>query len=157
MKRLTLPLVVALLTFNIGLFAWFANPLRWLKSRPTEPLLVTLSPKKQPPNSRADFDHYVITIKNVGTKTIQGYSLGFNCNCRGWDSDGNFYPEGINFTNPNAERQVIHPGESQTMILEAESLPANESERMVWADLVHFKGGANWGSNQSHKEGYVRE
>jgi hypothetical protein len=156
MKRLAIHLAIALLTFSIGVVVWFAHPLKRLKSQPTEPLLVTLSSKKQPSNSRAAFDH-VVTIKNVGTKTIQGYSLGFKCNCRGWDSDDNFYPEGINFTNPNPERQVLHPGESQTMVFDAEGLPANESGQMVWADLVHFKGGANWGPNQSHKEGYVRE
>jgi len=38
MKSCTFYLTVALLTFSIGMFAWFINPLRWVNSQPTEQL-----------------------------------------------------------------------------------------------------------------------
>ena len=157
MQRLTIHITIALLTFGIGVSIWFANPMRWIKSQPTEPLYVTISPTKEAANSRVPFEHFIVTVKNVSRKTIRGYSLGHTCHCLGYDDDSNAYPDGINFTIPNPERQVLHPGESRTLLLRADILPAEKSERRVWADLVHFKGGDNWGMNQSRREGYVRE
>jgi hypothetical protein len=157
LSRIILYFSVALLTFVIGVSTWFANPLGWIKHESRGPLRVTISPHLQPASSRVSFEHYIVTIKNVSGKTVRGYSLGHTCDCRSWDNDGNPYPPGINFTNPIPERQVLRPGESQEMPLARTGLPTNESEPRVWADLVHFEHGPNWGPNQSHKEGYVRE
>ena len=154
MKRLTAYFGVAILTFGIGVLAQSVNPLKWLQQEPTEPLRVTVSPNKRPPNSKVSFEHYLVTVENVSGKTVRGYSLGRTCNCRSWDRDDNPLPLGISYTNPLPERQTLRPGESQEMPFDVSS---KDSVPMVWVDLVHFAGGANWGPNVSHTDGYVRE
>ena len=157
MKRLPAYVGVAILTFGIGVFARSVDPLKWLQPEPTEPLRVTISPNKLPANSKVSFEYYLVTIENVSGKTVRGYSLGHACECRGWDSDDNPYPPDINYMNPSPERQTLRPGESQVMPFPADLLSSRGSKPTVWVDLVHFQGGANWGPNASHKEGYVRE
>lgn len=151
MQRLTLRFAVAFLTFGVGVLLWSANPLRWLKPL-SEPLRLTVS-ERIAANSNILFDHYAVTIENVSSKTVQGYSVGRTCDCRGQGTYGP-YPEGINFSNPNPGRQRLEPGESQTQIV-----PGNNQlndQVKVWVDLVHFKDGTNWGPNESRTEGYVR-
>lgn len=157
MKRLTAYLAVAILTFGIGVLARSVNPLKWLEHDPAEPLRATISPITRPANSHVSFDYYVVTVKNVSGKTVRGYSLGLTCNCRSWDRDDNPYPPGITYMNPNPERQTLRPGESQEVPVPADELSSRESKPRVWVDLVHFDGGANWGPNASHTDGYVRE
>lgn len=153
MQRLAINLAVALLTFGIGVLLWFAGPLRLIKPQPLEPLHLTLSQEKKTASSNVPFDHYILTIENVSSKTIHGYSLGQTCNCRGQGTYGP-YPEGIIFSNPNPTRQLLKPGESRTQILFGEHLPVDQLK--IWPDLVHFTDGTNWGPNQSRTEGYVR-
>jgi len=152
MQRLTINFAIALLTFGIGVLVWFADPSRLIRPQPLEPLRLTLVQEKET-SSNAPFDYYVLTIENVSSKTIYGYSLGQTCNCRGQGTYGP-YPEGIIFSNPNPIRQLLRPGESQTQILFSEHLPVDQLK--IWPDLVHFTDGTNWGPNQSRTEGYVR-
>jgi hypothetical protein len=155
MKRLAIYLTVAILTFGLGVSVWLANPLRWIKSQPSEPLLITVSLVKNDLNSSVPSERYLVTVKNVSSRTIRGYSLGVTCECQSWDDDGNFYPHGIEFLIPVPEAQTLRPGESQTIPFSADGLGR---PFRVWADLVHFKGGGNWGANQSRtRERYVRE
>ena len=153
MQRLTTNLAVALLTFGIGVLLWFAGPSRLLKPEPLEPLRLTLSQETKTASPDVPFDHYILTIENVSSKTIHGYSLGRTCNCRGQATYGP-YPDGIIFSNPNPSRQVLEPGASQTEFLFRDDLPIDQLK--IWADLVHFTDGTNWGPNQSRTEGYVR-
>jgi hypothetical protein len=146
MQRLTISLAVALLTFCCGVLAWVVNPVRLVRSHPSESIRLTVS-EMQSANSRIPIDHYKVTVENVSSNTIHGYSLGFTCDCYGP------YPKGISFTYPNPDRQLLKPGEVQTEILPAD-LPIQQTK--VWVDLVHFTDGSNWGPNQSRTEGYVR-
>jgi hypothetical protein len=146
MQRLTISLAVALLTFCCGVLAWVVNPVRLVRSHPSESIRLTVS-EMQSANSRIPIDHYKVTVENVSSNTIHGYSLGFTCDCYGP------YPKGISSTYPNPDRQLLKPGEVQTEILPAD-LPIQQTK--VWVDLVHFTDGSNWGSNQSRTEGYVR-
>ena len=157
MKRLTAYVGVAILTFGIGVLARTVNPRKLIQREPAEPLRVTMSPIKLSANSQVSFDYYIVTVQNVSSKTVRGYALGHTCNCRGWDSDDNPYPMGINYMNPIPERQTLRPGESQEVPIPVDLLSSRSSKPMVWVDLVHFAGGVNWGPNASHKEGYVRE
>ena len=152
MQRLTLRLAVAFITFGVGVLFWSANPLRLIKPYPSEPLLLALS-ERRTASSNIPVDHYIVTIRNVSSRTIQGYSLGHTCDCRGHGTYGP-YPEGINFSNPNPARQRLEPGESQTQIISTNNQRLDQVT--VWVDLVHFKDGTNWGPNQSRTEGYVR-
>lgn len=153
MKRLAIFLGVAVLTSGIGLWLWFANPLKSIKPHPSEPVRLAVSKERKAASSNVPFDHYIVTIENVSSKTIHGYSLGHTCNCRGQGTYGP-YPEGISFSNPNPETQLLEPGESQTQIISGYDLSIDRVS--VWADLVHFTEGTNWGPNQSRTEGYVR-
>lgn len=152
MRSITTNLGVAILTFAIGTLAWFVNPLRQTPQLEKGPLLVTVTPSTVSLPAYHGLVLYDVTVRNVSDKTIRGYSLGFSCSCRSWDSNDNPYPDGISFLNPSPERQVLRPGESQVINLELRG-PAAE----VWPDLVHFEQGGNWGPNRGHKEGYVRE
>ncbi len=153
MQRFTIHLIVALLTFGTGVLVWRINPLRLIPAEPSEPLRVTLMPTRLPRSARVPFDHYLVKVENVSSKTVHGYSLGFTCNCRGHGTYGP-YPEGISFSNPNPERQKLEAGKSQTQVLYADNVPIGQFK--VWVDLVHFTDGTNWGPNQSRTEGYVR-
>lgn len=153
MNRSAIYVGAALFTFAIGVSAWLVNPFGRMKPVPNEPLRVAMSLDGRTADTRTYVPRYTVTVQNVSTKTVRGYSLGFTCNCRSWDSDDKLYPPGINFTNPNPQYQVLRPGESQ----EINGLIGDELEPKVWVDLVHFQGEGNWGPNQSHKEGYVRE
>lgn len=150
MKRFSAHIGVAILTFSIGTVIWLVNPLRhtaW-----AEPLVVTVTP--HPLSTTTDGEpQYSITVKNVSDRSVRGYSLGHSCACRGWDSNDQPYPRHVNFTNPVPDRQLLAPGESQTIPM---TLDASVTPR-VWVDLVHFEHGENWGPNRGHKEGYVRE
>jgi len=148
MKRLTVNLAAALLTFFLGVLIWLAYPVRLMQAHPSEPLRVTLLRERKAASSKVSFDHYTVTVQNVSSKTIHGYSLGQTSACRGP------YPEGITFSNPNPERQLLEPGDSQTQVLFDDGLPVDQLK--VWADLVHFTDGTNWGPNNSRTEGYVR-
>jgi hypothetical protein len=153
MQRRTISLAVALLTVGIVVLLWFAGSSRLIKPPPSEPLRLTLLPERKSANSNDPFDHYIVKVENVSSKTIHGYSLGHTCNCRGQGTYGP-YPAGITFGNPLPARQLLKPGESQTEILIGRDLPIDQFK--VWADLVHFTDGTNWGPNQSRTEGYVR-
>ena len=157
MTHLTIRLSVALFTFALGTLISLVLPIASIKQEPKEPLRVTVSPERWPGDSKASFPHYIVTVQNVSGRTVRGYSLGHTCNCRSWDSDNHLYPEGVSFTNPVPEHQVLRPGETQEMPFDLDGPLANGSRPRVWADLVHFEKGSNWGPNQSHKEGYVRE
>ena len=149
MKRLTVNFTVALVTCCIGVLIWLANPVRLMQGHASEPLRVTLSRERQSASSTVTFDHYTVTVQNVSSKTIHGYSLGQTCACRG---QGTY--DGINFSNPNPERQLLKPGDVQTQVIFDDGLPVDQLK--VWADLVHFTDGTNWGPNHSQTEGYVR-
>jgi hypothetical protein len=153
MQRFAPNLAVALFTFGIGVLLWFASPLRLLRPQPLEPLRLTLLQEKKTASSDVAFDHDILTIENVSSKTIHGYSLGRTCNCRGQGTYGP-YPDGIIFSNPNPARQILEPGESQTQFLFRDDLPIDQLK--IWPDLVHFTDGTNWGPNQGRTEGYVR-
>jgi hypothetical protein len=157
MTRVVIYFGVAFFTFLLGVCAWFANPLGWKNHRSQDPLRVVLSLQRRTANPKSCRARYVVTVENVSTRTIRGYSLGFTCSCRGWDRDNNPYPSGINFTNPNPQDQLLRPGESQELPIPFDSRSGDDVKAKVWVDLVHFEGGGNWGKNQSHKEGYVRE
>ena len=160
MRKISLRLLVAILTFVVGTAVSFLNPFQVVPSNGA-PLTVTLMGKRSPvyfgilTGERSANAQYVVRVKNVSRETIRGYSLGFTCNCRSWDSDGNSYPDGINYTNPQFAGQVLHPGESQETFVNFNDLPS--SQFRVWVDLVHFEGKGDWGPNHGHKEGYVRE
>jgi hypothetical protein len=150
MKRFSANLGVAIFTFSIGTVIWLAIPLRhtaW-----TEPLVVTMTARPLSTTTPGELQ-YVITVENVSDRSVRGYSLGHSCACRGWDSNDQPYPAHVNFTNPVPEQQLLAPGESQTIPM---TLDPTITPR-VWVDLVHFEHGENWGPNQGHKEGYVRE
>ena len=157
MRRRTIHVAIALLTFGIGMGVWLINPVRWEPRRATEPLRVTLSTRKMAASPKVPFEHYLVTVENASRRTVRGYALGYACNHPGVDDDRNPYPSGINFTFPAPEIQALRPGESQTMPLPADGLPADELGRKVWVDFVHFRGGGNWGANQSRRDGYARE
>jgi len=157
MTRLAIYVVAALFTFAIGVSSWLLNPFERMKPVPNEPLRVSMSLDGRTIDRTTYVSRYIITVQNVSTKTVRGYSLGFTCNCRSWDSWDKPYPWGINFTNPNPQHQVLRPGEAQEVPMVFQGLIGSELEPKVWVDLVHFQGEGNWGPNQSHKEGYVRE
>lgn len=153
MKRLTIGLAVALLISGIGALLWFASSSKLIKPQPSEPLRVVLSQERKAATANFPVDHYIVTVENVSSRTVQGYSLGHTCDCRAQGTHGP-YPEGISFSNPNPDRQLLKPGESQTQIVSAYDRPFEQVK--VWVDLVHFTDGTNWGPNQSRTEGYVR-
>jgi hypothetical protein len=147
MPRLITCLCVMLITFGLGLLAWFANPFRGTTDQLRGPLRVTISPEKHQPDTTASFEYYAVTISNVSTEPVRGYSLGFTCNCY----------EPITYTYPNPKGQLLQPGESQIWPAAVDVLPVNGAERMIWVDLAHFKSGFNWGPNKGHTESYLRE
>ncbi|GEM_PF-2654921 len=153
MQRSAVHLIVALITFKTGVFVWRLNPLRFRPAEPSEPLRVTFTPTRLTASANVPFEHYLVTVENVSSKTIRGYSLGHTCSCRGYGTYGP-YPEGISFSNPTFERQNLEPGASQVEVLLVDNVPPGQIK--VWADLVHFTDGTNWGPNQSRTEGYVR-
>ena len=135
----------------IGVCAWtVVSKIRGRHSS-NEPLRITVS-SIRPATANVPFDHYVVRLENVSPKTIRGFSLGHTCRCRGWDSQDNPYPAGVNYTNPLPERQVLQPGDVHEMPMAAD-IGTNPN---VWVDFVHFANDGNWGRNLSHKDGYVR-
>jgi hypothetical protein len=154
MKRYAIYATVSLLTFAFGISLFHLRPWKRRVEISRAPLLLMVSQ----PSSIDSRQYRTITVKNVSDQVVRGYSLGYTCNCRSWDSDDRPYPDGVTYNNPIPERQHLRPGESQEFRWE---LPETESSRnqefKVWVDLVHFQDGVNWGPNQSHKEGYVRE
>jgi hypothetical protein len=151
MKRSLTYLGVGGSVLLLGVFAWAVISKIRARHVTNDPLRVTVS-SIQTANANVAFDHYMVRIENVGTKTIRGFSLGHTCRCRGWDSQDNPYPTGINYTNPSPERQLLRPGDVHEMTLSAD-LGLDPS---VWVDFVHFANDGNWGMNLSHKDGYVR-
>jgi len=149
MKRYFVYATVSLLTFAFGISLFHLRPGKRGDEPRSIPLLVMVSQ----PSSISSRQYRTITIKNVSDRVVRGYSLGHTCNCRSWDSYDRPYPEGVTYSNPIPEQQLLQPGESQELMFETDS----SRELEVWVDLVHFQGGANRGPNQSHKEGYVRE
>src|SRR5687768_17688812 len=95
--------VVSLALFTV-VGAWMVVSKIRTRNAQKEPLRITVS-SVQPANPKIPFDHYLVQLENVSTKTIRGFSLGHTCRCRGWDSDDKPYPYGINYTNPHPERQ----------------------------------------------------
>jgi len=148
MKRYVIYATASLLTFGFGisLFQFSAKKQRGEVS--SAPLIVMVSSSIASPNNQT------LTIKNVSDRVVRGYSLGLKCNHRALDSDDRPYLEGISYTNPIPERQLLQPGESQELPLQ---LCPRIQDLEVWVDLVHFQDSVNWGPNQSHKEGYVRQ
>ena len=154
MKRYVIYASASLLTFAFGISLFHLG----LGSRRREvsnaPLRVTVSQT----SSMVSPQYRTITIKNVSDQVVRGYSLGHRCNCRSWDSDDRPYPEGVTYTNPIPEQQILQPGESQELRWQlSETESSRDQELEVWVDLVHFQDGVNWGPNRSHKEGYVRQ
>ena len=151
MKRYVIYASASLLTFAFGISLFHIGLGIRRREVSNAPLRVTVSQ----PSSMASRQYRTITIKNVSDRVVRGYSLGNTCNCRSWDSDDRPYPEGVTYTNPIPEQQILQPGESQEFMFEIDSSPNQELK--VWVDLVHFQDGVNWGPNLSHKEGYVRQ
>ena len=151
MKRSLVYLGVASLVLFTAVGAWMVVSKIRARHSQKEPVRITVS-SVQPANSKIPFDHYLVQLENVSPKTIRGFSLGHTCRCRGWDSDDNPYPYGINYTNPLPERQLLRPGDVHEMPLSADP----GLQPTVWVDLAHFEQGGNWGTNLSHKDGYVR-
>ena len=151
MKRSLVYLGVTSLALCTAVAAWMVVSKIRTRHLEKEPLRITVS-SLQAANSKIQFDHYLIQLENVSMKTIRGFSLGHTCRCRSWDSDDNPYPYGISYTNPLPERQLLRPGDVHEMPLAAD--PGFQPR--VWVDLVHFERGGNWGTNLSHKDGYVR-
>lgn len=152
MKRSLVYLGVASLVLITAVAAWVVVSKIRTRQEQKEPLRITVS-SVQPANSKIPFDHYLVQLENISPKTIRGFSLGHTCRCWSWDSDDKPYPYGISYTNPLPERQLLRPGDVHEMALTADDpgfLPT------VWVDLVHFEHGGNWGTNLSHKDGYVR-
>lgn len=125
MQRLTIGLAVASLTFSLGVLLWFAASWRSIKPEPSEPLLVTFSPEIQKANSKVPYEHYILSVKNVSSKPIRGYSLGHTCNCRAGGTYGP-YPEGINFGHPIPALQLLKPGESRGDVVPVSEQPVDE-------------------------------
>jgi hypothetical protein len=151
MKRQLIHVIALVLTFTLGVIIFHVRLRIPSDGTVRAPLQVTLSK----PNS---VGYRTLKITNVSDQIVRGYSLGHTCNCRSWDSDDRFYPDGISFTNPIPERQLLLPGESQELVWPVSVADNSPQEGLqVWVDLVHFKNGTNWGPNRSHKEGYVRE
>ena len=152
MNRLLIRFGVGILAFVVGVTSW-AVVSKWQRARTAnEPLRITVS-SIQRANSKVDFDHYMVRLENVSTKTIRGFSLGSTCLCRSWDGEGKPLPHGITFTNPSPERQVLQPGG----VLEMPFSIDLGADPTVWVDLVHFENEeSNWGPNRSRTEGYVR-
>jgi len=148
MKRYVIYASVSLLTFAFGISLFHLRPGK-LRGDSSAPLRLIVSQ----PSSISSRQYRTITIKNVSDRVVRGYSLGHTCNCRSWDSYDRPYPDGVTYSNPIPEHQLLQPGESQELMFETDG----SRELEVWVDLVHFQGGVNWGPNQSHKEGYVRE
>lgn len=153
MQRFAVHLIVALLTFSCGVLVSRFIPIRLIPAEPSEPLRVTLTATRLRPSTNVPFDNYLVTIENVSSKTVHGYSLGKTCRCRAFGTYGP-YPEGLEFLNPNPERQRLEPGASQTLVLGSVNVPVDQLK--VWVDLIHFTDGTNWGPNQGRTEGYVR-
>lgn len=151
MKRSMVYFGVASLALMTAVAAWVVVPTIRTKYVEKEPLRVTVS-SLQAPNSKISFEHYLVKIENISTKTIRGFSLGHTCHCWSWDRDNNPYPLGISYTNPSPERQLLRPGDVYEMPLSADL----GLQPMVWVDLAHFERGENWGMNLSRKDGYVR-
>jgi hypothetical protein len=153
MRRFAVHFIIALFTFSCGVLVSRISPIQLVPAEPSEPLRVTLAPTRLPPSAKVLFDHYLVTIENVSSKTVHGYSLGHTCRCRGFGTYGP-YPEGISYSNPSPQRQKLAAGASHTQVLYADNVPTDQFK--VWVDLVHFTDGTNWGPNQSRTEGYVR-
>jgi len=75
MQRSAVHLIVALITFKTGVFVWRLNPLRFRPAEPSEPLRVTFTPTRLTASANVPFEHYLVTVENVSSKTIRGYSL----------------------------------------------------------------------------------
>ncbi len=153
MRRVGINLAVALAAFSVGMVSWLLNPWGTSVSRSREPLAITISQNSDKLPVYLQGFGYIVTVRNQSDKTIRGFSLGHSCGCRSWDSEGNPYPPSVNFTNPVPDWQVLRPGETLDVPM---TFDATVPPR-VWADLVHFEDGTNWGPNRGHKEGYVRE
>ena len=147
MKRNHIGIGVSVVTLFAGILVSVLSP----KVDAREPLHVRVS-SLQPANSEIPFDHYMVLIKNVSSKIVRGYSLGSTCECQSWDSNGNRHPRGIQFSNPNPDRQHLLPGETQEYPLFSHQ---SGSKPTVWVDLVHFENDGNWGRNTSRTDGYV--
>lgn len=75
MQRSAVHLIVALITFKTGVFVWRLNPLRFRPAEPSEPLRVTFTPTRLTASANAPFEHYLVTVENVSSKTIRGILL----------------------------------------------------------------------------------
>lgn len=145
MRRPTIHLAVALLTFGLGISAWLLNPFGWVKPQPAEPLEIRIASTKVADeilvNEAGSLKLYYVEVivRNVSDKTVAGYALAY---------EG---PHGRGALLPYSERQILKPGEEQRQVIST----ANEKPRL-WVDFVNFEGGSTWGPNQSYERDFVR-
>ena len=140
MKRLTLHLSIALLTFCLGISAWFVNPLGRIHSRLCQPLRIRVLSKTELVMTHGDRVPAInVLVENVGKKTVRGYALRYESE------------NGYGATVPQPDLQILRPGESQIR-----AIPFLNEDIRVWADFVNFEDKTTWGPNQTRSEGYVR-
>jgi hypothetical protein len=153
MRRLLTWAGVSAFIFSTGFSAALLTQ-RVVGQEPPPPLQLTVSKSVDAGSRRI----YLVTIKNVSSRTVRGLSLGRHCDQSGRDIDDRPYADNACYTNPLMDSQVLRPGESVQWSLDAPHFATVESKPLVWVDLVHFGPGVpNWGENKGHKDSYVRE
>ena len=155
MKRLTIHLIVALLTFIIGVAFWFVNPARWIQSHPnemprghattvSEPLRVSITSTNKATDELSKelgFQYEIhLMLENMSDKTIRGYMLRHVSDC------------GTGGTVPHPDKQILQPGETQFRILRWCG-----SNIRIWTEFVNFDDQTRWGWLPQNYEKYMLE
>jgi len=79
MRRIPIGISLVLFAFAAGALFWSAGLSRFIKPDSPEPLRLVLSRDRKPATPDFPVDHYIVTVENVSSRTVQGYSLGRTC------------------------------------------------------------------------------
>jgi hypothetical protein len=128
MKRLTIYLAAALLTFSLGIFSRVAVSFQWTKPRHSKPVRIHVSLAKERMNEsfpNPNYHIYEISVENVSDKTIQGYALMYETS------------SGRGYLAPcySCKDQTLLPGETKIR-----SAAGYDKTLTVWLDEVRFVG-----------------
>jgi hypothetical protein len=168
MKRRTFYLIVAILTFGVGMFAWLINPLRWINSQPTEQLpppietpcvegAFTVEDQPEAPArlvivkaicNESDWKAQLI-LENTGDKIIFGYEIA-NLDTYQYKRDGES-SQGVNSLS-------FRPGESKSLNFGggfhngfSYGKPVGPIRKnLFWIKRIQYADGTEWRQANQH-------
>jgi hypothetical protein len=154
MLRLLVRPALALLTFCLGVAAWFIILPAPSIDEQAAPLRVrVISVEKESPviagrRGNFCFYRYKVSVENVSGRVVRGYAL---------DSETLTRPSSTAHVFPDVDLQTLRPGESRVETLE-HALPADagtEGLRLT-LEFVNFADGTTWGPKQEYNDFFIR-